>query len=112
MWKTLPEPPGFQLDFHATSDMLGSFSSGHSGEHMDEPLSYESALEKLETIVRRLESDATSLDDSLKLFEEGVRLGRFCSQKLDEAEKKVLMLVESSEGSDDDALEELESELP
>ena len=66
---------------------------------MDDPVTFESAVEKLEGIVRRLEADSTSLDDSLQLFEEGVRLSRFCSQKLDEVEKKVLLLMEDRQGN-------------
>ena len=66
---------------------------------MDDLVTFEAAVEKLEGIVKRLESDSTTLDDSLRLFEEGVTLSRFCSQKLDEAEKKVLMLVEDREGA-------------
>jgi exodeoxyribonuclease VII small subunit len=61
--------------------------------------SFEEAVQKLESIVRRLESDATSLDDSLHLFEDGVKLSRFCSRQLDEAEKKVLILMEDREGN-------------
>ncbi len=51
-------------------------------------------MEKLESIVKTLESESTSLDDSLALFEEGVRLSRFCSEKLDEAERKIQVLLE------------------
>ncbi len=65
---------------------------------MDDLVTFEVAVEKLEGIVKRLEADSTALDDSLKLFEEGVRLSRFCSQKLEEAEQKVLLLVEAREG--------------
>lgn len=64
-----------------------------------EALSFEDAVAQLESIVKRLESEGTSLDDSLRLFEEGVRLSRHCSSKLDEAEKKVLLLVEDREGN-------------
>lgn len=63
---------------------------------MSDPVTFEKAAEKLEGIVKQLESDSISLDESLALFEEGVKLSRFCSQKLDEAEKKILVLVEDS----------------
>ncbi|MFM7202737.1 MAG: exodeoxyribonuclease VII small subunit [Myxococcota bacterium] len=66
---------------------------------MLEATSYEDAVAQLEAIVRKLEADGTSLDDSLKLFEEGVRLSRHCALKLDEAEKKVLVLTEQRDGS-------------
>jgi exodeoxyribonuclease VII small subunit len=59
---------------------------------------FEEALSKLEGIVERLEQGDISLEESLKLFEEGVRLSRFCSQKLDEAEKKVEILLKDDEG--------------
>lgn len=60
---------------------------------------FEDALAQLESIVKRLESDSTSLDDSLKLFEDGVRLSRYCSSRLDEVEKKVLLLMEDRDGT-------------
>ncbi len=60
--------------------------------------SFEDALKRLEDIVNRLESGDISLDESLKIFEEGVRLSRFCSKKLDEAEKRVQILLKDGEG--------------
>ncbi len=59
---------------------------------------FEDAFQKLETIVKRLEEGNLSLEESLKSFEEGVRLSRFCSKKLDEAEKKVEILLKDSNG--------------
>ncbi len=59
---------------------------------------FEDAFQKLETIVKRLEDGNLSLEESLKAFEEGVRLSRFCSKKLDEAEKKVEILLKDSNG--------------
>ncbi len=59
---------------------------------------FEDALSKLEKIVAKLEEGDVSLEESLKLFEEGIRLSRFCNQKLDEAEKKVEILVKNKEG--------------
>lgn len=55
--------------------------------------SFESALERLEGIVRTLESGELPLDDSLAAFEEGVRLSTFCHKRLDEVEKKVQLLL-------------------
>lgn len=57
---------------------------------------FESSLEKLETIVTRLEEGELSLEESLKLFEEGMGLSRFCREKLDEAEKKIEKIVKES----------------
>ncbi len=59
---------------------------------------FEDAFQKLEAIVKKLEEGNLSLEDSLKAFEEGVRLSRFCSKKLDEAEKKVEILLKDSNG--------------
>ena len=59
---------------------------------------FEDTLHKLEKIVARLEEGDLPLEESLKLFEEGIRLSRFCKQKLDEAEKRVEILVKDKEG--------------
>ena len=60
---------------------------------------FEEALEKLEKLVERLEDPGLPLDDALSLFEEGIKLSRFCSQKLDEAEKKVEILLKDDSGT-------------
>ena len=60
---------------------------------------FEDALSKLEKIVGKLEEGDISLEESLKLFEEGIRLSRLCNQKLDEAERKVEILVKDREGN-------------
>ncbi len=60
---------------------------------------FEDALNKLEKIVSQLEDGDISLEDSLKLFEEGIRLSRICNQKLDEVEKKVEILIKGEDGS-------------
>jgi len=54
---------------------------------------FEEALEKLEDIVRRMEAGEMSLEESLKAFEEGIRLSRFCAKKLDEADRRVDLLL-------------------
>jgi exodeoxyribonuclease VII small subunit len=59
---------------------------------------FEEALSKLEKIVEKMEQGDIPLEDSLKLFEEGIRLSRFCNQKLDEAEKRVEILLKDEEG--------------
>jgi exodeoxyribonuclease VII small subunit len=59
---------------------------------------FEDALSKLEKIVAKLEEGDVPLEESLKLFEEGIRLSRLCNQKLDEAEKKVEILLKNKEG--------------
>jgi exodeoxyribonuclease VII small subunit len=60
---------------------------------------FEEALQELEMIVQRLEDGNLSLDESLSLFEEGIKLSRLCSQRLDEAEKKVEILLKNENGS-------------
>jgi len=60
---------------------------------------FETSLKKLEEAVKKLESGELSLDDSLKVFEEGVRQASFCSRKLNEAEKRVELLLKQRDGS-------------
>jgi len=60
---------------------------------------FEDSLKKLETIVAQLEQGDQSLEDSLKLFEEGVGLSAACKQELEAAEGKVQMLVKQRDGS-------------
>lgn len=52
-------------------------------------LSYEEAYKNLEDILLKLESGTTSLDESLNLYEEGVKLYRYCNKLLDEASLKI-----------------------
>ena len=60
--------------------------------------SFETALQKLEEVVGKLESGEVSLDQSLKLFEQGITLVRQCSKRLDEVESKVQVLVSDERG--------------
>ncbi|HCT40841.1 MAG: exodeoxyribonuclease VII small subunit [Moraxellaceae bacterium] len=60
---------------------------------------FEKALSELEARVHQLESGDLSLEDALKAFEEGIRLTRDCQQALTEAEQKVQLLLEKSDGS-------------
>ena len=53
-------------------------------------MTFEAALQRLEEITRVLETGSVSLDDSLKLFEEGVSLVRFCNEKLESAKLRIL----------------------
>ena len=59
---------------------------------------FEEALTKLETIVDLLEGEEVSLDDALKRYEEGIKLARFCTKKLQEAEKKIEILIKDKDG--------------
>lgn len=60
---------------------------------------FETSLKKLEEIVQKLEKGSLSLDDSIKVFEEGVKHAAFCAKKLDEAERKVEVLIKQRNGS-------------
>jgi exodeoxyribonuclease VII small subunit len=60
---------------------------------------FEESLTKLEEIVAKLEGGDLSLEDSVKLFEEGTRLSAECRKQLEEAEGKVEMLVKQRDGS-------------
>jgi exodeoxyribonuclease VII small subunit len=60
--------------------------------------SFETALKELEEVVGKLESGEVSLDQSLKLFEQGIALVRQCSKRLDEVESKVQVLVSDERG--------------
>ena len=61
-------------------------------------LAFEEALARLEEIVRALDGGAAPLDESLALFEEGVKLVKLCSAKLDGAEQRVKILVRGEDG--------------
>jgi len=61
--------------------------------------SFEQSLKKLEAIVEQLEKGDLTLEDSLKLFEQGVGLSAACKQELDAAEGKVQILVKQRDGS-------------
>jgi exodeoxyribonuclease VII small subunit len=59
---------------------------------------FERSLARLEEVVRRLESPQLSLDDAMRLFEEGVALSRECQKQLEEAEGRVEILLKKADG--------------
>ena len=59
---------------------------------------FEKSLVRLEEVVRRLESPQLSLDDAMRLFEEGVQLSRECQKQLEEAEGRVEILLKKADG--------------
>lgn len=59
---------------------------------------FEKAFQQLEKIVHRLENEELPLDESLGLFEEGIRLSRFCHQRLEEVEKKIETILADAKG--------------
>lgn len=63
-----------------------------------EELPFEEAIARLEAVVKAMEGDAVSLDESLALYEEGVALVRRLTRELDEAEQKVRILQKTPEG--------------
>ena len=71
---------------------------------------FEDAMRELEDIVRRLESGDLPLEESLKIFEEGVALSRYCFNKLEEAEKRVSVLVKDQGGIKREPFEAEETE--
>ncbi len=62
-------------------------------------MSFEDALARLEAIVYQLESGSLPLEESIKQFEEGMRLSKICGDKLSDAENKIEQLVKRSDGS-------------
>ncbi len=59
---------------------------------------FEEALSRLEIIVTELEKGDLPLDDSLKIFEEGIKLSKRCLKMLDDAERKVAIMVQDTNG--------------
>ncbi len=59
---------------------------------MAEEMTYEQAIKRLEEIVNLLEKNEATLDESMKLFEEGTKLAVFCNKKLGEAKQKITVI--------------------
>jgi len=60
---------------------------------------FEASLASLEKIVRRLEQGDLSLEESLKLFEDGVKLSRECQERLNQAERRIEVLLKDGDGN-------------
>jgi len=76
---------------------------------MKEPeVKFEKALAELKSIVEKLEKGDMELDESLKIFERGVRLVQVCTKKLDEAQRRVDIVMKSKDGKR--TVEEFEEE--
>lgn len=65
---------------------------------MEQSKSFETAMKRLEVIVRTMERGELPLEESLKLFEEGTALVRSCTKQLDEAEMKIVKLMKGPDG--------------
>ena len=61
-------------------------------------MKFETAMGRLEDIVKKMEDGDMPLEDSLKLFEEGDKLARICDQKLQSAEKRIEILLKNQDG--------------
>jgi len=62
-------------------------------------ITFEQSMKKLEQIVQELESGDLPLEETMKKFEEGIKLSRLCSEKLDETEKKITLLTQDEKGN-------------
>jgi exodeoxyribonuclease VII small subunit len=60
---------------------------------------FEKSMKKLEQIVQELESGDLPLEEAMQKFEEGIKLSRQCSEKLDETEKKITLLLQDQKGN-------------
>ena len=64
----------------------------------DKQIHFEEAFKRLEQIVGNLESGDLSLEESMKLFEEGIGLTEACKSRLEDAEQKIQLLLKNSDG--------------
>lgn len=64
----------------------------------EEPKSFEASLEALEQIVHQLENGDLPLEKSLELFEDGIRLSRQCQERLNQAERRIEVLLRDNQG--------------
>jgi len=62
-------------------------------------LNFEETMQELETIVKELEEGKLNLDDSIKKFEQGIKLSNNASKYLEDAEKKITILIKDKEGN-------------
>ena len=73
-------------------------------------LTFEQAMTRLEQIVATLEGGRCTLDDSLKLFEEGTKLTAYCAQQIKTAEQKIVKLTAVENGEDGKTLSDRQGE--
>lgn len=79
--------------------MAKSGSTDQAAKESNAPaISFEQAMEKLESIVAKLESGDVPLETAIELFQEGMTLSKLCGQKLEQVERRVEMLVEGDSG--------------
>ncbi len=71
------------------------------------PLNFENSMERLEDIVRKLEDESIPLEDSIRLYEEGIKIGKKCRNILDQADRKIKQLSKpDSHNSKKDVIDE------
>lgn len=63
-------------------------------------MTYENAIKRLQEIVKKLENGGLALDESVKLFEEGAMLARFCNKELENAEQRITALEDVTENGE------------
>ena len=62
-----------------------------------EEVNFEELIQKLEEITNKLEKEQLSLDESVKLFEEGMQISKECNSKLEDAEKRITILINQND---------------
>lgn len=67
-------------------------------ETSDKALSFEEAMEQLETIVTRLEDGDVPLETAIELFQDGMKLSQLCGSKLEQVERRIEQLIETQDG--------------
>lgn len=67
-------------------------------ENRKEDIKFEEAIKRLEEIVEEMEGKDLQLEKSIKLFQEGMEIAAFCNNKLDEAERKINIVMKNSNG--------------
>lgn len=75
---------------------------------MEENLNFETTIKNLEQIVQELEKGELNLDESVKKFEEGMALSKKCTKILDEAEKKITILIRDGENTEEESFTPME----
>ena len=87
-----------KFDFYSPNSVNSSNSVNSPNSMNEKSQTFESSLAALEKIVRRLEQGDLSLEESLKLFEEGVKLSRECQERLNQAERRIEILLSDENG--------------
>lgn len=68
-------------------------------------MNFEENVEQLEKVVQELENGNLNLEDSIKKFEEGMAISKKCNERLEEAEKKITVLIKKDDGVEEENFE-------